>query len=103
MKKLRDIIESKDDDFENKPVHEHDCKHCVFMGHDAPIRRYEGNSNIVDMYIHYHPKERKYDSIIRRYGSNPGDYSSFTRNHAERMDKYQPVLNAEKRRRLKLN
>jgi hypothetical protein len=46
-----------------KPRYEHDCTHCVFVG------RYKE----YDLYVH--PSE-KYNTVVARYSSEGGEYSS---------------------------
>lgn len=51
---------------DEKPIHEHDCEHCIFLG----------IFNAQDLY--YHPpvdKDGKYWTLVSRYGTM-GDYQS---------------------------
>lgn len=67
---------------EEKPIHEHDCDHCKFLG----------TFNGQDLY--YHPpvdKELKYWTLVSRYGKH-GDYQS-----ASHQTKMPQLIEAHKR------
>ena len=49
-----------------KPVHQHDCESCIFIGTDGKN----------DYYFHRDPKWIGGSVLICRYSSDPWDYSS---------------------------
>lgn len=69
-----------------KPLHEHDCKVCKFVGEDVPLPG-EPRVNRVDMYVHG-------TKLIRRYSSEPGDYGCFDSRDGRIPKRYQGVAKA---------
>jgi hypothetical protein len=57
------------------PCHEHDCDTCRFIGTVGPEPG-EGDVNAVDEYLCRSPRDRS-PTLIRRCGSDPGDYGSW--------------------------
>jgi hypothetical protein len=61
-----------------EPIHEHDCKECIFLGHDtADENSTEEGKNMIDVYLHRDGKNPEWDTIIRRYGGQDSQYRSF--------------------------
>lgn len=68
---------------EDKPVWEHDCDVCIYLGAEGP-RPGEPRTNRVDMYCH-----PNHGSVIRRYSSRPDDYAAVPVEIARNIEKYQ--------------
>lgn len=80
---------------EDGPVHDHDCSHCIFVGQDEPRGANEKlNANVVDMYVHEHPKYSGEHSLIRRFGSEPEKNSSTKMKWADNEEKWNKVIRA---------
>jgi hypothetical protein len=95
VKKRIRLRESHDE--EDGPVHEHDCSHCIFVGHDSPKGANEMmNANVIDMYVHEHPVKRSEHSLIRRFGDRPEQNSSTKMKWAmeDREEKWTNVVGA---------
>jgi hypothetical protein len=78
------------------PAHDHDCGECVFVGGDAPVDG-EKPVNQVDMWIHLHDNHGGGPSLIRRYSSDPPDYSSVPLNAGGTIPRYARVAEAARR------
>ena len=55
------------------PKYQHDCEHCVYLGH----------FNEHDLYYHPHTSVLGQETVVARYGSDERDYDSgldFARN-----------------------
>ena len=60
----------------DKPVHQHDCDACIFLGLMSN-KEQEAQGRQVDLYLHPPTNEDFYDcTFIARYSSEGGDYSS---------------------------
>ena len=80
------------------PAFEHDCPQCVFVGADHP-QQGEPRVNQIDMYVHRSPS---HTILIRRYGSEPSNYSS--QEMSDRISpKYQRVWDAARQLKLSEN
>jgi hypothetical protein len=66
--KLTDLFENIDPE---GPIFDHDCNACRYLGTEAPEAGEAANG--IDLYVHVKPSGI---TLIRRYGSHPGDYGS---------------------------
>jgi hypothetical protein len=65
-----------------EPAHEHDCSVCHYLGQDVSNQG-EPATNAVDLYICAQGYDRQEDySLIRRYGSEGGNYGCLPLSHA---------------------
>ena len=75
-----------------KPNYDHDCGKCIFLGTDRPTID-ESKANLVDLYAH---RDKTTIILIRRFGSDLGDYSSVLDSYANstryHRDKYGLIL-----------
>lgn len=79
-----------------KPVHQHDCDRCVYLGTINRDRFGDDvDGNKIDCYWCKSPSSPNLDSVIGRFGSNGPDYSSSLPPEAFAMgDEY--LINAER-------
>jgi len=55
-----------------KPVYTHDCDNCKYLGTDTI------DGDVVDFYYCHDSEDTMFSSLIARYSSDGGDYSSGT-------------------------
>lgn len=66
-------------------IYDHDCKNCTYLGSffsepdvlDLKDRENFSNKKIYDLYICLNSRDRILSSLLARYSSVGGDYSSF--------------------------
>jgi len=93
---LRDWLNNvlQDEKPVEKPMHEHECVDCVYLGSYAPAAE-----DIIIYDLYFHPSHM-HSTVIARYGKD-GDYLATLVEHAGQRDPISPIGQAYQRAKAK--